>query len=264
MSILFAALTAFAIHEAFKDDKPKNNRAPVEPVYKNPNKCRSVLDDMYAKFAICSYIAWADGSVSPEEKRDLDSIYDDLYDTFMDKEYDYYEDYEDEICETLDEIHEARNFNFIKLEKYLQKAAPESIASYLRLADEIAESDGQVSQEERQCIYKIRKYLSDRTGRDYTGSEEIRNFDMRCPGCYATMEYDQYNNRAACPYCGYTKVFGHSMPDVSYAAGKQDPQPNTKLVFECPSCHSKLSVPSGTQKCLCGKCGQKITLKVKA
>ncbi len=259
MSILFAALAAFAIHEAFKDDTPKRKEVPDKPLKMDSGRCRSVLNDMYAKLAVCSYIAWADGSLAKEEKKDLDYIYNDLYDRFMDKEYDDYEDFEDEICETLDEIHDTQNFNFIKLEKYLQNASTESIASFLRLADEIAESDGQVSQEERQCIYKIRKYLSDRTGKDYTGSREASNFDMRCPGCYATMEYDQYNNKAVCPYCGYTRVFGLSTPDTSGAAGKQT---GTKLVFECPSCHSKLTVPSGTSTCVCGKCGQKISLKV--
>ena len=95
----------------------------------------------------------------------------------------------------------------IALEKYLNPVEPTSIASFLSLADEIASLDGSITDSEKQAIYKIRKYLTDRTGKDYLGNYLHLKTDvnMICPNCTSPMKVIPYDNKAQCPYCGYFK-----------------------------------------------------------
>ena len=118
--------------------------------------------------------------------------------------------YDKKVEQELTRIYSTPHFSFINLEKYLRNTTPEAIASFLQVADEISASDGDSSAEERLCIYKIRKYLTDRTGQNYMGHSlsSAANIDLRCPGCAATMEYQPHYNRAVCPFCGNAKLLG--------------------------------------------------------
>ena len=97
--------------------------------------------------------------------------------------------------------------NLITLEKYISDINPSSIAAFLSLADEIAEIDGNTTDSEKESIYKLRKYLTDRTGNDYLGNylHLNTNVDLVCPCCTSPMKVIPYDNKAQCPYCGFFK-----------------------------------------------------------
>ena len=218
----------------------------------------SMLNELYAKFAICCYIAWADGVITPDEKQNLDAVFLDICNQFSQS---------NEVKQMLLNIYNTKRFNFVLLERYLRNTTPEAIASFLEIADEIASSDGQSSDEEKMCIYKIRKYLTDRTGQNYMGHfmYPSSNFDVRCPGCAANMVIEHYNNRAVCPYCGNIKYLnsGNSNAAVTRTENRQSypqqkpqvaPSVPNRITFRCPMCNALLATTPGTSKCLCSQC----------
>ena len=205
----------------------------------------NTLKELYAKMAICCYISWADGVITPEERHNMNAVFMEICNQFANDK---------RVEQELTRIYSTPNFSFINLEKYLHNTTPEAIASFLQVADEISASDGDSSEEERLCIYKIRKYLTDRTGQNYMGHSlsSAANIDLRCPGCAATMEYQPHYNRAVCPFCGNVKLLGGQ--DYSPV------QVNDQFTFRCPVCSSLLSATRGTTRCICGKCKSGITL----
>jgi len=218
---------------------------------KNALARTTMLNELYAKLAICCYIAWADGRVSPAEKRQLDAVYLEIYNSFPN---------DLNVRNTLQSIYCTPNFGFIHLEKYLRSTTPETIASFLEVADEMAQSDGYSSEKERLCIYKIRKYLTDRTGINYTGisTNEEAKMDLRCPGCYATMELQPHNRIAVCPFCGNTKPLSSGAapckPASNNTPAKKKAADPSRITFRCPICNTLLSASKTTERCACAKC----------
>lgn len=159
---------------------------------------RKELRDLYAKLAICCYIARADGAVTDAEKRELDLIYNEIAGGYAN------------IPEAKNEITKIYNNvtpDFVFVEGYMNMANPEILASFLTLAEAISRADSTVSESEDRCIYNIKKYLTDRTGRNYLRNVVLKDTstDLVCPGCSATMKLDKYNNTLTCPYCGQTR-----------------------------------------------------------
>ncbi|MBP5262527.1 MAG: hypothetical protein J6Z43_10435 [Clostridiales bacterium] len=153
------------------------------------------INESLAKFAICYYIALSDGVLSDYEKNSLNQICLDIYALYK---YDH-------VKSELLKIYNTPNMNFIKLEKYLHNVDSNSIASFLSLADEIAMLDGTATDAEKESIYKIRKYLTDKTGKDYLGNylHLETNVNLTCHGCTSPLKVVPYSNKAVCPYCGF-------------------------------------------------------------
>ena len=175
--------------------RPRPQPQP-QPVQQRPyvNEQTSRINDLYTKFAICCYIARADGYLSPEEKQDLDALFLDIYAQYKNKQ----------VKQELLKIYNTPRFNFVVLERYLQNSSPATIASFLEVAEEMAMSDNNITDTEKNCLYKIRKYLTDRTGKDYMkyALRTTRIVDLKCTGCAATMIVRSYDNSLECPYCG--------------------------------------------------------------
>ena len=159
---------------------------------------RRELRDLYAKFAICCYIARADGAVTDGEKRELDLIYNDIAEGYANIP---------EAKGELSKIYGNYNPDYVFVEGYMNDAHPDMIASFLTLAEAIARADNAMSESEEHCIYSIKKYLTDRTGKNYLRNVVLADTstDLVCPGCSATMKLDKYNNTLTCPYCGTTR-----------------------------------------------------------
>ena len=153
------------------------------------------LNQLYAKFAICYYVALADGKLAEQEKAELDRLCLEIYNAFP----------QQAVKSELLKIYNTPDMNFIILEKYIRNVDPAVIASFLSLADETAALDGGITDREKECIYKLRKYLTDKTGYDYLNNHMHRdaNLDLQCPGCGSNMKLVAYDNTAVCPYCGH-------------------------------------------------------------
>lgn len=160
------------------------------------------LNQLYAKFAICYYIALADGTLGEKEKSALDRLCLDIYNAFP----------QPAVKSELLKIYNTPDMNFIVLERYIRNVDPAVIASFLSLADETAALDGGVTEKEKECIYKLRKYLTDKTGFDYlTNCMHLdTDVDLQCPGCGSGMKLVPYDNKAVCPYCGHVKYLNPS------------------------------------------------------
>ncbi|SCW53819.1 Tellurite resistance protein TerB [Ruminococcaceae bacterium YRB3002] len=213
----------------------------------------AMLNELYAKFAICCYIAWADGVITPEEKANLDAVFLDIYNQFSQSP---------QVKQVLLTIYNTPNLNFVMVERYLRATTPEAIASFLEIADEIAASDGDASDPEKMCIYKLRKYLTDRTGQNFMGHFLYpgANFDVKCPGCAANMVIEHYNNRAVCPYCGNIKYL--SADNAGAPAVRENVRASaTPITFRCPLCNAYLSAAAGTSKCRCSQCKSVINIR---
>ena len=156
---------------------------------------KAVLKQMYAKFAICYYIAQADGRLAPQEKEELNRMCLDIYNMFP----------KQEVKNELLKIYNTPDMNFIKLEKYILDVDPIIIGSFLTLAEETASLDGNATDAERECVYKLRKYLTEKTGTDYLGNTKHFDsaLDLQCPGCGSNMRLVRYENTAVCPCCGH-------------------------------------------------------------
>ena len=214
----------------------------------------TTLNELYAKFAICCYISWADGVITPEEKQNLDAIFLDIYNQFsQDKQ----------VKQILLKIYNTPHLNFITLERYLRNTTPEAIASFMELAEEMAASDGDTSDEEMMCIYKIRKYLTDRTGENYMGHMVYPDSDMdlRCPGCAATMILQPFKGRAECVYCGNSKLLKAATHMIRKAAEPLKPAAPAKINIRCQMCNALLSIPSDTTKCICPNCKSGMSIR---
>jgi len=159
---------------------------------------RRELRDIYAKFAICCYIARADGALTDGEKRELDLIYNDIAEGYANIP---------EAKNELSRIYGNYNPDYVFVEGYMNDANPDMLASFLTLAEAIARADNAMSESEEHCIYNIKKYLTDRTGKNYLRNVVLADTstDLVCPGCSATMKLDKYNNTLSCPYCGTTR-----------------------------------------------------------
>ncbi len=153
------------------------------------------LKQLYAKSAICYYIALADGKLADKERAELDRMCLEIYNLYPNPS----------VKNELLRIYNTPDMNFIKLEPYMLDVDPIVLASFLSLADETASLDGNVTDNEKECVYKLRKYLTDKTGIDYLGRNKHFDeaLDLQCPGCGSNMRLVPYENTAVCPYCGH-------------------------------------------------------------
>lgn len=188
-----------ALESLFKQNMGKPSQKPqvASVIQSNFSSQQDLLKNAYAKFAICCYIARADGELSQSEKKELDAMFLGIYNKNKNAG----------VKNELLKIYNTPQMNMFFVEEYLRNADPKELASYLVLAEEIASIDGDFSTPEKQRVYQIRKYLSDVTGVDYTGIHSINDpIDLLCPGCAAKMDLIKYENLLQCPFCGYTKL----------------------------------------------------------
>lgn len=155
------------------------------------------INDSLAKYAMCLYITCADGIISANEIEILNSIASEISNRYK----------SEKVNNELMVIRNTPNMDFIVLEKYLDSASPQAIVSCLSLLEEVANKNKKASSIENECIFKIRKYLTDRTGTNYITNtvQTNKTTDAKCPGCAATMEFVPYAHRFECPYCGNVK-----------------------------------------------------------
>ena len=154
-------------------------------------------EDFYTKFAMCCYVAKADGNICDDERHNLDIIANGIIRQCSNRR----------VTNEIRKIGAADPFTFAFLESYLQKSSPEVIESFLELAEDMAEADLKVTEAEEECIYKIRRYLTDRTGEDHSRRllKTKKEISLKCPGCGAMMDIKTYNNSLVCPFCGNTR-----------------------------------------------------------
>ncbi len=181
--------------EELKRQERENRAAKKREKSAREKERKDALKQLYAKFAICYYIAQADGHLADRERSELDRMCLEIYNKFP----------EQAVKNELLKIYNTPNMSFIKLEPYILDVDPVVIASFLSLADETASLDGNVTENEKECVYKLRKYLTDKTGIDYLGLNKHFDeaLDLQCPGCGSNMRLVPYENSAVCPYCGH-------------------------------------------------------------
>lgn len=179
------------------------------------------IDVFYAKLAVCTYIANADGMISGEEDDELATLCMMAEETYGDRV----------LSKAYDIIGFAGN-NFMTVEQYLSKVRTEDLDTIMMLAQEMAEADDEVCKEEKRALNKILTYINGRKGirTEFSFEREsnpapqpvpqyipqpqqpnsvhvlVGKIDLTCPCCAAMMRMDRYGYLAECEYCGLETV----------------------------------------------------------
>ncbi|MBR1905613.1 MAG: hypothetical protein IJ819_04060 [Clostridiales bacterium] len=204
----------------------KTNSHPVSP---NNTKGRINpydIDLFYAKVAIISFIAKADGKIGREERSELDQMI-----TVANNMYGY------EVAARARGIIDNEGSSFIALEPYLRKIQDRDLDSFVFYADEIAKTDNRMTAEEDAALNKLRSYIDSRKG--------IKEFhDLICAGCGGQMRSDEYGYKAVCTCCGRETILNienspakTNKPTACASCGRSlDKFDNSKSFSFCPYC----------------------------
>ena len=184
------------------------------------------IDLFYAKVAIISFIAKADGKIGKEERLELDQLI-----TVAGNMYGY------EVAARARGIIDNEGSSFIALEPYLRKIQDRDLDSYLFYADEIAKTDKKMTVEEDAALNKLRSYIDSRKG-----NKEFH--DLICAGCGGQMRSDAYGYKAVCICCGRETIIdadnsplkANKSTTCASCGSSLDKFDNTKSFTFCPYC----------------------------
>ena len=154
---------------------------------------------MLGKLALCCYIARVDGSISRDEQFEIDAVASEIMSDPRISE---------ENKGKIRDIANCSNINFMMVQRFLDKADPSTLVSFVNDIDTIANATGGVTPQEEKAIDLFKDYVSKKTGYSFPKKEEkkIATVDLTCSHCGATMELDSTGLKATCQYCGSSKI----------------------------------------------------------
>lgn len=146
------------------------------------------VDLFLAKVAMLSYIAKADRMISSAERMELEQSL-----SVANNMFGY------EVTAKARQIFEKEGHSFTALEPYLRKVQDEDLDSFVFYSEEYANTDNELTSEEKSALQKLKAYIDSRRGK--------KNFEnLLCPNCGGAMHADSYGYKAACNFCGYETV----------------------------------------------------------
>lgn len=153
---------------------------------------------MLGKLALCCYIARVDGSISPAEQIEIDSVASKI---MSDPRID------DTNKNKVRDIANCTNINFMMVQRFLDKAEAAPLVSFVNDIDTIANATGGVTPQEEKAVELFKEYVTRRTGCTFEKKEKkVTQVDLTCSHCGGTMELDSTYLKANCPYCGSSKI----------------------------------------------------------
>lgn len=161
-------------------------------------------DAMIAKFAICYYVAKADGYVSPAEQMELDTIANELLSN---------SNISERARNEMTRIMNKNSISFSEVEAYLRKVESQTLISFAVDVDNIVKASEGVTLEEEKAVDIFKKYVERKTGCSFEVYEKPvkpTEVNLKCDCCNGTMELDSTLLKAVCPYCGSAKIIDSS------------------------------------------------------
>ena len=158
------------------------------------------FNTLMAKLALCYYIAGIDGSVSADEKKDLDEAY-----AMIQNDSSIPSGLKEKVSGVTDP-----GISFVKVQEYLDKAESSALISFAYEIEELAKKDGLTPKEE-DAVEMYKYYVTEKTGHKFIKlKEDVEQMpvqvDLTCPACGGQMELDNTMLKATCIYCGTTKI----------------------------------------------------------
>ena len=153
-------------------------------------------NETLAKFALCYYIASADGIISSEETGLIDGAIDEI----CSNEY-ISSDFRRELNKV-----KTNGQNPSVLIAYLDKVDNETISSFSGVLEDIANSDNQISDAEKEAIEAVKAYVSERS----EAGVAVNNNLIKCESC--GFEFDKTAEDVVrdgdiyCPQCGAVQI----------------------------------------------------------
>ena len=184
--------------------------------YTQNNRAEYEFDILCAKAAVCSYIIWADGSISVEELEEIEEF------TKSASRIGY----SSQKINVLNQIFHKKCSSFLVVENYLRKLNIEDLSMLKIIAEEVAQLDGTVSISEQKAINNVFQYVDSKTN-SASNSYYNNTKDTK------TKVTSQKPIKLKCQYC--KKHFVAPEPDVFSL---------------CPICKRRkyeVSIPKGTR-----------------
>ena len=190
-------LASQAIHEGMQVAQENARTQQVLAQERQRNVTRYQQDLLLAKLAVCYYIANVDGEMSDEERNEIGRLTNQILRGTVDPG--------ERVRSEVQKINRNMGEGFVFAEKYLQPIKNGDLASYLQIAEEIASADADVTDGEKEALNKLRDYISDRTGKDFT-ENNFDESDLICQSCGGHMDISDGGGMLVCPFCGTTRV----------------------------------------------------------
>lgn len=192
-----ARLASQAIHESFETVQVQARKEQALVGERERNAKKYAEDLLLAKLAVCYFIANADGELSDEERHEIGRLTNQILRG---------QNAPTERLKTeVKNINQHQGESFVLVEKYLQPIKNGDLTSYLQIAENIANSNEELSSDEKDAMTRLREYVSDRTGKDFTSSD-LDDTDLVCQSCGGHMELSDGGGMLVCPFCGTTRV----------------------------------------------------------
>jgi len=158
-----------------------------------------------ARIALCYYIAKADGSISPEEQRDLDYMCSSLLNN---------PNASSNFRTELTAIASNPSTSFLTVEKYLNNLNLETLNQLQADMQRIAEITDGVTENERKAMMVFQNYIYGKQG--FPGSNmneqfagKARVINLKCSACSADLQINDSRTETFCPYCGTRQIIMH-------------------------------------------------------
>lgn len=186
-----------SIHEGFQY---ANNVADTQRALigeREKNKLENARNLLLARLAVSYYIARANGELSDEERNELGRLTNEVLRGRITPD--------ERMRAEVRRINTSDDSSFVFVEKYLQPIPQGELVTLLSVAEAVASSDSEITPEEEEAMNKLRDYVSDRTGKDFTAN----NFDEKdliCQSCGGHMDVSDGGGMLVCPFCGTTRV----------------------------------------------------------
>lgn len=114
---------------------------------------------LLARVVCCFYVAYADGMIAAQEKEILDFMVGEVLNNGK---------VSLSIKNELKSLINAQGTSFVQAEKYFRDLENEELIPLISLAEDVASCDSSVHGNESEAVTKLRSYISDRTGYDFS------------------------------------------------------------------------------------------------
>lgn len=157
----------------------------------------SYAHSLEASFVLYLYLAWADGTVSELEQKELLGFIDNMRtNRAIPKKY------RSGITPSM--IDSAVPFSTVR--SYLDKVDDDYLLALVSRVQFMAEVDG-LTENEDIALDAVKAYVTKRTGHDFSKNKFAANpFDLICPTCGGSLKLSDYRNRVTCDYCGFVRI----------------------------------------------------------
>ena len=157
---------------------------------------------LVGEMALYYYLASVDGSVTSDERAELDRLSNAI---LADGEVT-----EEGKMRVREIKSKSTNMTFFEITTYLDKVDAASLISFAVEMEKLAEADGNVAPREEDAIALFKDYVTSKTGHRFAKKieepKETKELELVCPKCAGQMSFNETMLQVTCQFCGYAKM----------------------------------------------------------